>query len=122
MSQVSVVILCKDLLFTSRIKDVAKRAGQTTQVIRSEESLRALASNLGAEGGRGVLVVDLEKPSVGLDAVEDVLDCFSQAGWSVVGFYSHVHVDLAQRAKAMGFGSVIPRSKFVQTLPELVSR
>jgi hypothetical protein len=121
MAQGSVVLLCKDLLFTSRIKDVAKQCGRTVQLIRSEESLRVVADTLGTEGGGGVLLVDLEKPSVVLDVIESVLTCFSEAGWSVVGFYSHVHVDVAQKAKAMGFGAVMPRSKFVQILPELVS-
>lgn len=121
MSQVSVLILCKDLLFTSRIKEVAQQCGKTLRIIRSEESLREIACNLGGDSECGVLLVDLEKPGVVLDVVASVLQCFSGAGWRIVGFYSHVHVDLAQKAKAMGFGAVMPRSKFVQILPELVS-
>jgi hypothetical protein len=42
-------------------------------------------------------------------------------GWKVVSFFSHVHGDTAENAVSLGLGEVMPRSKFVRVLPELLA-
>jgi hypothetical protein len=39
----------------------------------------------------------------------------------MVGFLSHVQVDLAEQARAAGCDEVMPRSKFTQNLAEILS-
>ncbi len=43
-------------------------------------------------------------------------------GLPVIGYCSHVQLDLPQRAREAGCTTVLPRSAFVEQLPELLSR
>ena len=44
-----------------------------------------------------------------------------KSGVRMVGFLSHVQVDLAEQARAAGCDEVMPRSKFTQNLAEILS-
>lgn len=67
------------------------------------------------------MLIDLEKPSLPLELLKDRLLSLDTNLWRTVGFYSHVHVDTAEQARAIGMQEVVPRSKFVQLLPGLFS-
>ena len=43
-------------------------------------------------------------------------------GVPVLGYYSHVNVETRQQAEAAGIDLVVPRSRLVRELPELVER
>ena len=67
-----------------------------------------------------LLIVDLN--SAGDDAVDAVRAAVSHPSRPrVVAFVSHVDVDLADRARSAGADEVMPRSRFSQTLPQLLA-
>lgn len=112
------ILISKDLLFITKVKEVAATSGAGLTIAKSEESLRnALATS--PKGG--ILMIDLEKAPVSLDVVRDVLSAGGGADWRVCAFFSHVHLEVADMARQLGFQEVMPRSKFVSLLPNLLS-
>lgn len=120
MANSDTLILSRDLFFTSRIKDVARQCGGEPRVIRSLDTLREEISVKLADK-RVQVFVDLDKPSVALEMLADTLLPLSDSNYQIVCFFSHVHVDLAQQAKELGFQTILPRSKFVTILPDLLT-
>lgn len=109
------VLLSKDLLFISRVKEVATAKEREVFVVRSETGLtEALA---GCEGG--VVLIDLERSPLSYQVVSQFISHLDTSAWRCIGFYSHVHREKADDALAAGLPEVMPRSKFVQVLPSL---
>jgi hypothetical protein len=106
------VLLGGDLAARARVAEAAARAGLelvTTSPAGLSGALR---------GGRVRLVI------VDLDDAADALDVVAEQRPSsarVVGFYSHVDVELGQRARAAGIEAV-PRGRFWRELSGMVGR
>ena len=67
-----------------------------------------------------LVVVDLNARSNPLDAIERVR---ASAGHiPLLGFLSHVQVDLAEKARAAGCDDVMPRSKFTRDLATILGQ
>ena len=113
-----VILVSSDLFFISKIKEVAASLSQPITVARSQAVLEREASQA-APGG--LLMVDLEKVTVPLEALSAIEQTLREKGWQTVSFFSHVHIDTAEKAKAAGLGEVMARSKFVKVLPELLA-
>ena len=107
MSQ-PVLVLVRDLMFASKISATAQAAGVSVEMIRDPEKLA------GKQGDR--LIVDLNQ----VGAVEAAAQWKTVSGGHVVGFVSHVDRETIDRAKALGIDEILPRSQFVQRLPELL--
>jgi hypothetical protein len=112
------VLLSRDLLFISRVKEVAAAHGGEVVVVKNEDAFRAVALDDQVTHG-GVVLVDLEKCPVNLEAIQQVVSSLPAGSWRCISFFSHVHVDTAQDALRRELGEVMPRSKFVQVLPSL---
>jgi hypothetical protein len=111
-----VVLLSRDLLFITKIKEVAAAHQREVVVAKSETAL-----NEALTGGAGVVLIDLEKAPIALEVIKGALSAPNREGWKCVSFFSHVHLETADSARALGLGEVMPRSKFVQLLPHLLS-
>jgi hypothetical protein len=112
------VLLSRDLIFISRVKEVSASHGESASVAKSEEALVNALQSL-QEGQQGVLLVDLEKSPFAAEVLAKVIGSLDTKRWRCIGFYSHVHKQTAEHAKALGIQEVVPRSKFVQILPQL---
>jgi hypothetical protein len=113
-----VVLLSKDLMFISRVKEVATARQREAVVVKNEAALVAALTLAGGDS-KGVVLIDLEKSPLSLEVLAKVLSTVDSSMWRCVGFYSHVHVETAKQAQAVGIQEVMPRSKFVQLLPAL---
>jgi DNA-binding NarL/FixJ family response regulator len=102
--------LMDDLFFSSKISAVARERGVPLAVGRSAESVPADAT---------LVFVDLDAAS--FDAVAAIEQLKTGRSVKVVAFVAHVHVELKQRAEQAGADIVLPRSLFVQRLPELIN-
>ena len=105
----ALLILCRDLLLGSRITAAAHAAGVPFKVVREAAKL---------PGQRGVrLIVDLNQ-----EGAVDAAAAWKAAtiGAEVVGFVSHVDAGTIQRARDAGLDRVLPRSRFVEHLDQLV--
>ena len=106
--QPPILVLVRDLMFASKIRATAQSVNAAVQMLREPSQLT------GAAGRR--LIVDLNQPGV-LDAA---VAWRGATGGEVVGFVSHVDTQTIQTARLAGIDQVLPRSRFVETLPDLL--
>lgn len=110
------ILVSGDLMFISKVREVAVAAGGEVRVARS---LEALEKAIGDAAVPGALMIDLEKCGISVESLQKVVSPLLTHGWKVVSFFSHVHEELGARAQSLGLGEVMPRSKFVRVLPGL---
>ena len=117
-SQKIVVAVLSDLMFTVKIQEAAKRAGMDAVFVRSRQD--ALAQ---AKLNPAVIILDLN--STGTDAL-DLIGALKAdeetKGIDLLGYVSHVQVDVKQAAQDRGCDMVIARSAFSQNLPIILKR
>jgi hypothetical protein len=102
------LILVRDLLFSSKITSAAKHAGTPFKVIRDPAQLLV-------QPGRRLLV-DLTLDG----AIPAAANWHQETDGDVVGFVGHVETEIIARAKTAGIPKVVSRGQFVQILPGLV--
>lgn len=113
-----ILAILDDLLFTSKIRAVAKHAGVEVSVARSSasalEQMRAAAPTL--------VILDLNNPRTNpMGIITEMKATPALAAIRTVGYVSHVDTDTIVAARAAGVGDVLARSAFVTRLPELLS-
>jgi len=110
------IILCTDLLFSTKITGTAKVLAQPFVVTRTLEKLQQALHDAPAGS---TLIVDLNTTAV--DPVAAIaLAHGGSPGTRIVAFVSHVQADLAAAARQAGADRVLARSAFVNELPELL--
>jgi hypothetical protein len=102
-----VVALVRDLMFSSKISATGKALGTAVKIVRDPAKLA------GETGTR--LLVDLGQEG----ALAAAAAWLSGGGREAVGFVSHVDGATVAAAEAAGIRA-LPRSRFVQILPELL--
>ena len=114
-----VIAVVDDLFFVGKLQGTAKQAGVELRTLRAAdcqlETLRAEKPAL--------VIFDLNTTSA--SAVELIRQFKADpelAGVPVVGFFSHVQVELQRAAREAGCDEVMPRSKFTAGLTELLQR
>jgi CheY-like chemotaxis protein len=117
MSTVFAVI--DDLFFIGKLAGTAKQVGATLQTTTAAQfSLDALRREKPA-----LIIFDLNATTA--SAVERIRQLKADpelAAIPVVGFFSHVQVELMRAAEQAGCDEVMPRSKFTATLADLLQR
>jgi CheY-like chemotaxis protein len=108
-----ILVLVDDLLFRSKIREVARRAGAEIVFARTAADV--------AEAARArpsVAVVDLHAEK--LDPLGSLATLRAE-GIPTIGFFAHVQTDLARAALEAGATEVMPRSAFAARLPEILA-
>jgi CheY-like chemotaxis protein len=107
------LLLCDDLIFTSRVTGTARDLGYTFKTARSTAALKQLL-----ETDRPVcLIIDLANPDL---VITDLIGGLRQRGEPVprvVAYGSHIDTATLKAARAAGCDSVLTRSQFVEELP-----
>lgn len=104
-----------DLFFSSKIAETARGIGLTIEFVKSAEEL---ATKLEREQAH-LLIIDLN--SAPFQPIETIAALkASPRPVTILGYLSHVQVDLKERAVQAGCDLVLPRSAFSQQLPELL--
>jgi DNA-binding NarL/FixJ family response regulator len=113
-----VSIVVDDMFFAAKIYAAAEAAGRTVDRVRSREQLeREMTTD-----PPSLLIVDLNAGRLDpLKAIEYFKAQSAISAVPIVGFVSHVQTDLIRSAQAAGCDYVLPRSRFTQLLPEIVS-
>lgn len=104
-----ILILCRDLLFGSKITATAKATGHPFKVIRDPKKLAE------EEGAR--LVVDLTQEGF-LDAA---IAWKARTGGHVTGFAGHTDVELISAAQTAGLNMVLSRGEFSARLADVLA-
>jgi len=100
--------LVSDLMFSSRITAEAKAAGAQVQILRKPGQLE------GAEGD--LLLVDLNLAG----ATTAAAAWRQKTAHRAVGFVSHIDSAAIAAAREAGLEEILPRSRFIQLLPQLL--
>jgi CheY-like chemotaxis protein len=114
----TVIVVLDDLMFMVKIQEALKRAGLSGVFVRSQED--ALAK---ARAGASLIILDLNyAKSDPLDTIVKLKSDAVTSSIPLLGYVSHVQVDLRQAAADKGCDTVLARSAFVQNLHELLTR
>jgi len=105
-----VAALVDDLFFSTKISSTARELGSEVVFCRSAEMVPPDAARI---------CVDLN--ALSFDAVAEIKKIRAANKTPVFAFLSHVQVELKRKAEQAGATEVMPRSAFVQRLPELLS-
>jgi CheY-like chemotaxis protein len=112
----TVIAVVDDMFFASKIRATAEALGVNISFPRSKE---ALIEKL-AQTQPDLILVDLHNEK--LDALELAKEIKAQeSAATLLGFFSHVEVELQRNALSSGFDRVIPRSVFARDLAEILT-
>jgi len=109
MMAASILILCDDLIFTSKIAATARAHGMEASVARTQESLVAKLIAKPAQ----CVIVDLHNATLDWAVLFPAL---GEPRPRFVGFGSHVDKVALDAARSAGCDLVMPRSQFVKLL------
>ena len=107
------ILLCDDLMFTSRVTGTARDLGVTVRPARSVEALEGLAR----QAMPACVILDLANPTLKVADLLAWLREHSSAMPVIVAYGSHVDTATLRAAREAGCDLVLPRSKFVEKLP-----
>lgn len=113
-----ILVVADDLLFRSKISTAAKSLGVAVRAATTPDA----AIERAREDRPTLVLLDLDgqrpAPFVVLErlAADPALRSLE-----TLGFVSHVHAHLVQRARELGVGTVLARSAFVAQLPQILA-
>ncbi len=113
----SVLVAVDDLFFAAKIRTTAEHLGVEVSFPRSLDALGAASK----EEAPALVIVDLHLQRYDPFAIARHFKTDeSLRETPLVGFFSHVQVELQRRATEAGFERVLPRSAFTKRLPEIL--
>jgi hypothetical protein len=111
-----------DLFFQAKIIETSKKLGVKVEFVKGDKESVARLTDA-AEADRPTLVVfDLNNLNAKPLTLIPKLKAKLKKATSIVGFLNHLQGDLKAKAVEAGCDTVMPRSAFSQTLPNLLRR
>jgi hypothetical protein len=111
-----------DLFFLAKIQETARKLGVKVEFVKGEKEVVARLTEL-AEADRPRLVVfDLNNANAKPLTLIPKFKTKFKKSTSIIGFLSHLQGDLKLKATEAGCDTVMPRSAFSQSLPNLLRR
>ena len=112
-----VIAVVDDLFFASKIRGTGEQVGVTVRFVRSADAL--------AEAARrdqpSLIICDLHSQKIDPNELAKQLKADEQlSSIPLLGFFSHVQVELKQQAEQSGFDRVLPRSAFNAQLIQIL--
>jgi DNA-binding NarL/FixJ family response regulator len=111
-----VITFARDMLFTSKIREVARQLGVSVAAARDPARLPAEAAAAGAR----LVILDLRLPEA-MDALAALAAAPAGAQLRTVGFVDHEKVEVMDAARARGCGEVLTKGQFAHSLPRLLA-
>jgi PleD family two-component response regulator len=114
----TVTAVVDDMFFISKIRETGKALGMIVNFPRNLDGLRALL----AEDVPQLILVDLHHQK--LDPVQLALELKANEAIKhvpLLGFFSHVQMDLQRQAMHAGYDEVLPRSVFFRDLAKILA-
>jgi hypothetical protein len=115
-----IVYLVRDMMFTSKIREVARQLGLAIQAAPDPGALSRTAA------GARVVIVDLRLPQAmeALDALAalaaDPAVAAMRPAQTIIGFVDHEKVEVMDAARARGCTRVLTKGQFAKELPALL--
>ena len=112
-----IIAIVDDMFFASKIRGTAEATEVEVSFPRTREAALAKARDTKPD----LILIDLHHQR--FDPIEFVTELKTEPELDLIpllGFFSHVEVELQRRAIAAGFDSVIPRSVFARDLGDIL--
>lgn len=114
----TVVAAVEDMFFVSKIRETAKALGMIANFPRRADILLTTIS----EDPPDLIVVDLHSQKFNaIELAGELKSNESLKAIPLLGFYSHVQVELQRQAVEAGYDQVIPRSVFFKDLASILA-
>ena len=112
-----VIAAVEDMLFASKIRAAAEHLEVSVRFARNAESVVTQARSDTPD----LIIVDLQ--SQGVDPIDLANDRGDQqlSDIPLLGFFSHIQVELQRSAAEAGFTKVVPRSVFSRDLRQILT-
>lgn len=113
-----VIAAVDDMIFAAKIKGTAAAVGASVEFVRrADAAVAAIERELPS-----LLIADLHSEKYDPFALAVRLKAEPRfADIKILGFFSHVNIELKNRAVEAGFDQVLPRSAFVKRLGEILA-
>ena len=112
----------EDLFFLAKIQEVSRKLGVKVEFVKGDKEVLARITDA-PEGERAALLVfDLNNTAAKSLTIIPKLKAKLKKSVSIIGFLSHLQGDLKMKAAEAGCDTVMPRSAFSQSLPNLLRR
>jgi hypothetical protein len=112
----------EDLFFLAKIHEAARKLGVKVEFVKGDKETVARLSEM-PEGERPkLLVFDLNNVSAKPMTLIPKFKTKFKKATSIIGFLNHLQGDLKMKATEVGCDTVMPRSAFSQSLPNLLRR
>ncbi|HEY5253138.1 MAG TPA: response regulator [Acidobacteriaceae bacterium] len=121
-SPVRIYCFIDDLFFIAKIQETARKLGIKVAFVKNEKDTIADLLALPEEARPTLIVFDLNSATAKPLTLIPKLKTKLKRATSIVGFLSHLQGELKAKAIEAGCDTVMPRSAFSQTLPNLLRR
>ncbi|MGH9617587.1 MAG: response regulator [Acidobacteriaceae bacterium] len=111
-----------DLFFIAKIQETARKLGIKVAFVKNEKDTVAEMLALPEEERPRLIVFDLNNANAKPLVLIPKLKAKLKRATSIVGFLSHLQGELKAKSIEAGCDTVMPRSAFSQTLPNLLRR
>ena len=112
-----IVAAVDDMFFASKIRATSESLGVDVKFVRTLEQLSAAAT----ETKPDLIVVDLHTQTIDVVALAEMVRANEELRTvPLMGFFSHVEVELQRAAIEAGYDQVIPRSVFSRDLATIL--
>jgi hypothetical protein len=112
----------EDLFFLAKIQEAARKLGVKVEFVKGDKDVLDRITSSSEADRPALLVFDLNnaaaKPLTLIPKIRTKL----KKSVSIIGFLSHLQGDLKMKATEAGCDTVMPRSAFSQSLPNLLRR
>jgi len=112
----------EDLFFLAKIQEASRKLGVKVEFVKGDKDVLARITDAPEAERPKLLVFDLNNAAVKPLTLIPKLKAKLKKSTSIIGFLSHLQGDLKMKASEAGCDSVMPRSAFSQSLPNLLRR
>ena len=112
----------EDLFFVAKIQETARKLGVKVEFVKGDKEVVARLAELPEAERPKLLVFDLNNLNAKPISLIPKLKTKFKKSTSIVGFLNHLQGELKAKAIEAGCDTVMPRSAFSQTLPNLLRR
>jgi hypothetical protein len=112
----------EDLFFVAKIQETARKLGIKVEFVKGDKEVVGRLAELPEEERPKLLVFDLNNLNAKPISLIPKFKAKFKKATSIIGFLNHLQGELKAKALEAGCDTVMPRSAFSQTLPNLLRR
>ncbi len=117
-----IFLVIEDLFFVAKIQEVSRKLGVKVEFVKGDKDIVSHLAETADPEHPSLVVFDLNNAGVKSLTLIPKLKSKLKKAISIIGFLSHIQGDLKIKAIEAGCDTVMPRSAFSQSLPNLLRR